>query len=348
MRLPLLVLTMALALGCASASKAVSAQPSIRADDWAAYTSKFLDRTGRIVDDANGNISHSEGQGYGLLLAVLAQSKPDFDLIWSFTRDELLLRNDGLAAWKWDPSASPNVSDANNATDGDLLITYSLALAARTWQAPELAATAAHMADTIARTAIVENQGRTILLPANAGFTADERPDGPVVNPSYWIYETFPVMASLAPNPAWDRLRNDGLDILKQASMGPRNLPPDWVSLRTMPKPAKGFEPEFGYNAVRIPLYLIRGGIADRALLAGLSSGMSVGERVATSNVESGEPHDLLTDPGYRIIPALISCVLDRKAVPSELKTFTPTNYYPSTLHLLALSYLAEHPGACP
>jgi endoglucanase len=348
MRLPLFALMTAVAFGCASASTAFSAPPSIRADDWAAYRSKFLDRTGRIVDDANGDISHSEGQGYGLLLAVLAQSKPDFDLIWSFTRDELLLRNDGLAAWKWDPATSPHVGDANNATDGDLLITYSLALAARTWQAPEFAATAAHMADTIARTAIVENQDRAILLPANAGFTADERPDGPVVNPSYWIYETFPIMALLAPNPAWDRLRNDGLDILKQASMGPRNLPPDWVSLRTMPKPAKGFEPEFGYNSVRIPLYLIRAGIADRTLLAGLATGMSVGEKVATFDVESGEQRDLLTDPGYRIIPALAACVLDRKGIPSELKTFAPTNYYPSTLHLLALSYLAEHPEACP
>jgi endoglucanase len=204
------------------------------------------------------------------------------------------------------------------------------------------------MADTIARTVIVEDQGRTILLPANAGFTAEERPDGPVVNPSYWIYETFPVMASLAPNPAWDRLRHDGLDILKQASTGPRNLPPDWVSLRTIPKPAKGFEPEFGYNAVRIPLYLIRAGIADRALLAGLATGMSVGEKVATLDVETGDQRHLLTDPGYRIVPALVSCVLDRKAIPSELKTFAPTNYYPSTLHLLALSYLSEHPEACP
>ncbi len=348
MRRSLLAMSLTAAVACFPMSSAQSASPSVRAEDWAAYKTKFVDRTGRVIDDANGNISHSEGQGYGLLLAVLAQNRPDFDLIWSFTRDELLLRNDGLAAWKWDPATSPHVSDANNATDGDLLITYALALAAQTWQASELALTATHMADTLARTAIVENQDRTILLPANAGFTADDRPDGPVVNPSYWIYETFPVLAALAPSPAWDRLRRDGLAILEQASTGPRNLPPDWVSLRARPKPAKGFEPEFGYNAVRIPLYLVRAGITDRELLGGLASGMSVGGQVATSNVESGETADVLADPGYRIIPAIASCVLDRKAVPAELRTFAPTNYYPSTLHLLALSYLAEHPEACP
>ena len=79
-----------------------SAAPD-RSEAWQAYKAKFLDPGGRIIDDANGNISHSEGQGYGLLLAVLAGNAADFELIWSFTRTELLLRSDGLAAWKWNP-----------------------------------------------------------------------------------------------------------------------------------------------------------------------------------------------------------------------------------------------------
>ena len=322
--------------------------PLVRSADWDAYKSRFLDSTGRIIDDANGNISHSEGQGYGLLLAVMAGSRPDFDLIWSFTRDELLLRNDGLAAWKWDPSTVPHVTDPNNATDGDLLIAYSLALAAKEWEAPELAAAAAHMADTIAQTAVVENQGRLIILPANTGFSAEDRLDGPVVNPSYWIFEMFPVLAELSDNPAWGRLREDGLAMLKQSSTGPRKLPPDWVSLRTMPKPATGFEAEFGYNALRIPLYLVRAGIIDRELLTGYAAGMSVEGGVAISDLETGEPRDTLTDPGYRIIPALIACALDRKPIPADLKTFTPTVYYPSTLQLLALSHPRRTSGGMP
>ncbi|MEQ1955473.1 glycosyl hydrolase family 8 [Mesorhizobium yinganensis] len=331
----------------------VSAQPTagpplVRAADWEAYKSRFLESSGRIIDDANGNISHSEGQGYGLLLAVMAGSRPDFDLIWSFTRDELLLRNDGLAAWKWDPSTSPHVTDPNNATDGDLLIAYSLALAAKEWQAPEFATTAARMADTIAQTGVTENQGKLIILPAATGFSAEDRPDGPVVNPSYWIFETFPVLGELSRDPAWGKLSEDGLSILRQSSMGPRKLPPDWVSLHTMPKPAKGFEPEFGYNALRVPLYLVRAGILDRELLAGYAAGMSVQGGVATSNIDTGEPRDTLTDPGYRIIPALVACALDKKPIPEDLKTFTPTLYFPSTLQLLALSHLAEHPEQCP
>ena len=102
------------------AAPAPAAQPPIQTAEWALYKSRFLDSSGRIVDNANGNISHSEGQGYGLLLSYLANSPADFEQIWYFTQTQLLLRNDGLAAWKWDPDEDPHVTDTNNATDGDI------------------------------------------------------------------------------------------------------------------------------------------------------------------------------------------------------------------------------------
>ena len=106
----------------------------INAGAWAAYKAKFLDATGRIIDNGNGNISHSEGQGYGMLLAYLSASPADFEQIWYFTRTELLLRDDGLAVWKWDPNVKPHVTDTNNASDGDMLIAYALALAGTAWK----------------------------------------------------------------------------------------------------------------------------------------------------------------------------------------------------------------------
>jgi endo-1,4-beta-D-glucanase Y len=42
---------------------------TIAPEDWAAYRDRFVMADGRVVDDANGGISHSESQGYGLLLA---------------------------------------------------------------------------------------------------------------------------------------------------------------------------------------------------------------------------------------------------------------------------------------
>lgn len=334
-------------VGTAIAQPASDA-PSITTADWQAYRTKFLDPSGRIIDDANGEISHSEGQGYGMLLAYLAGNRADFDLIWSFTRTELLLRDDGLATWRWDPKSAPHVTDINNATDGDILIAYALALGGDTWKAPELSRAASDLIGAIRKTTIVEHEGRSLLLPGVSGFSATDRPvDGPVVNLSYWVYEAFPTFDRIDPDPVWDAVYRDGLSLLKEVATGPRNLPPNWLSLRASPKPAEGFPPRFGYDSLRIPLYLARAETKDVELLKKLGKGMSSDDGVALVDLASDTVTETLTDHGYRIIPALANCVAEGTAVPSELRNFTPTLYYPSTLHLLALAYLADHPGAC-
>lgn len=319
--------------------------PLISKADWTAYKEKFLDPSGRIMDDANGNISHSEGQGYGLLLAYLAGSKAEFDLIWSFTRTEMLLRDDGLSVWRWNPEATPHVTDVNNATDGDILIAYALARAGRTWNVPEFSAFATQMVKAIAAAAIREESGRTIIMPAATGFSQAERSDGPVVNLSYWIFEAFPVFAELDPESNWDRLGPDGLVLIEHASSGPERLPPNWISLGAAPpKPAEGFDPDFGYDALRIPLYLVRAGVAEPKLLATFAA-MEGG--IPITNLTTGNVREKLSEPGYRIIPALARCVLHETSIPQDLRTFTPSLYFPSTLHLLALAWLAEHEETC-
>ena len=47
---------------------------------------------------------------------------------------------------------------------------------------------------------------------------------------------------------------------------------------------------------------------------------------------------------GYR---PLAACALDGTAIPAELRRFQPTLYYPSTLHLLSLAYVAERHPEC-
>jgi endo-1,4-beta-D-glucanase Y len=147
-----------IALMAAFASLIAFCQPAaaqtarIDASSWSAYKTKFLDTSGRIIDNANGNISHSEGQGYGMWLAYLANNPADFEQIWYFTRTELLLRDDGLAVWKWDPSATPHVTDTNNASDGDMLIAYALALAGSAWDNQDYLEAAAKIANALVGT----------------------------------------------------------------------------------------------------------------------------------------------------------------------------------------------------
>ncbi len=100
---------------------------------WQAYKQRFITSTGRVIDTANGQISHSEGQGYGMLLAVAANDRGTFDRLWNWTRANLMVRDDQLIAWRWTPGQRPPITDMNNATDGDILIAWALAEAAELW-----------------------------------------------------------------------------------------------------------------------------------------------------------------------------------------------------------------------
>ena len=161
-------------------------------------------------------------------------------------------------------------------------------------------------------------------------------------------FEAFPVLDQLAPSPVWSKLRTDGLALLGELRFGPKQLPADWVSLKSAPGPAVGFPAEFGYNAVRIPLYLVRAGVKDRDLLTRLMRGTTgANGGYATIDIVSGLPKDNLADPGYRIINYILACVLDKTAVPEDVKQFAPTRYYPSTLHLLGLSFIAAQQPEC-
>ena len=336
-------------LASAAMADELSIRGTIAPAAWQAFEARFVDPSGRVIDDANGGISHSEGQGYGLLLALAADDRAGFERIWSFTRTELLLRDDGLAAWSWRPG-QPHVPDVNNATDGDLLIAYGLAKAAEAWGEADYLDAATHIAAAIAKETLVEADGRAMILPGVDGFRREQREDGPVVNLSYWLFEALPVMARLAPEADWAGVTKGGLWLAASARFGHAGLPTDWISLHDgVPAPAAGFEPDFGYNAIRIPLYLIRAGITDPQLLAPYTQAWRRGAATGLQlvNVKSNQTIANLTDPGYRILAAALACATDETPVPNELKLFTPTHYYPSALYLLTFSYLVERHAEC-
>ncbi len=353
--LPWLLAMLSLVVAPMASSQSLSVQPlkvagTIPSADWEAYRSRFVEDSGRVVDTANGNISHSEGQGYGLLLALAASDRRSFEQIWSFTFTELLIRDDGLAVWKWDPAAKPKVTDRNNATDGDLLIAYALAKAGEVWQEPRYTTAAQKLARAIGKKTLGRSGRSLVLLPGAEGFGAGDRSDGPVVNLSYWVFETFPVMAALAPEYEWNRVWRDGVLLLQQATSGRVRLPADWLSLQNglQPKPANGFPPEFGYNSLRIPLYLLRAGMTDMEWLRALKQRWSAeNEGVAVVNVTTGQIRERLTDQGYAMLHAALTCALDGTPVPAALRTFEPSLYYPSTLYLLAKSLLGEKYPRC-
>jgi endoglucanase len=326
-----------------------SAKPgTLSMDQWQPWRDRFVGADGRVVDDVN-QISHSEGQGYGQLLAVLAEDRAAFARIWTFTRSQLLVRDDGLAAWRWDAKSTPHITDINDASDGDVLIAYSLALAGDLWSSPDFTAAAQDVARAIGRVLIKRFDNRTVLLPAAIGFGPKERPDGPVVNLSYWIFEAFPILSRLAPEADWSALSMTGRDLVPAARFGPAKLPSNWISLHDgSPAPAPGFDALFGYDAVRVPLYLLRAGIGDPSTLEPFAAAWRGNEKSPeVVNLADGHPVNSMDDPGYRMIAAAVACTLYRKPIPAELKTPNTTAYYPSTLRLLAFSAIAQHYPEC-
>ena len=346
MTLRITAMTLALLAGLATSGVAQDAAVAITPAEWTAYQAGFVTPEGRVVDTGNKDISHSEGQGYGLLLSVLAQDRASFDRILAFTRDELLVRDDGLAAWRWDPATEPHVADTNNATDGDILIAYALAQGGLSWQDSALTEQATAMVRTIGLTMLAKAEGQTVILPGEFGFSAAERDDGPIVNPSYWVYEAMPLFATLTPDIDWRAVAASGLELLSPMRATRAGLPSDWMALgKGQPEPAEGFPPEFGYNSIRIPLYLMRAN-ADAKYLAGFTT-MGDAEGLDRVDVTTDITQERLVEPGYRLIKAALDCTLSGTPIPAELQTLTASTYYAATLQLLLLDHLRRNQSRC-
>ena len=223
--------------------------------EWLAYAARFIAPEGRIVDTGNRGVSHSEGQGYGMLLATAYGDRRRFDQLWAWTRQALQVRGDGLFAWKWDPVLAA-AADRNSAGDGDLLIAWALLRAARLWDDAGCRDDArAILVDARAKLIVGSRLG-PLLLPGPQGFVRDS---SVVVNPSYWVYPALSRFAT-EDHPSWADLARSGPALLAACRHGPSDLPPDWAEVSdTEVGPAAGFDPVFGFNAIRIPLYAVWG-----------------------------------------------------------------------------------------
>ena len=308
---------------------------------WQTWRQRFVTETGRVVDTGNNGVSHSEGQGYGLVLAVAAGDRVTFERIWGWTRANLEVRDDHLLAWRWEPDARPAVADMNDASDGDVLVAWALTEAAEAWGDQNYRLAARRLATDIVRRLIVRKSDfGPLLLPAAAGFAGPGRAGGPVLNPSYWVYPAFSRLGLVASDIDWAGLTRSGLALLKAGRFGPANLPVDWMALDDgQLRPADGFPARFGYDAIRIPLYLAFAGVGDRDTLAPFV-GWAGQRRGALPIVDAGSGRGLesFSETGYAAIGALVACAATGAPFPAELRNLRPgDNYYPATLHLLAL-----------
>jgi len=308
---------------------------------WLEFKKQYVTPEGRVIDDANGGISHSEGQGYGMILAAANRDLSTFSVIWDWTRKNLGVREDGLFAWKWDPAEKTNpITDPNNATDGDLLIAWALQRGGELWRNGKYIEEAKTIARTIRTTMLADSPLGPLLLPGGAGFKRD---DGVVVNLSYWVFPAFLDIRRIDPSHLWNDLYLSGIRLTRTARFGEWDLPPDWLLVtRTGElKLPEGFDPVFGYNAVRIPLYLEWAGENEPDLYkpfeAWATAKPSVFQVPDQVNLETNEPGE------FTVIPGMVSVY--HLVAPLEVPAPGPpsggfTSYYSACLTLL--SNLAE------
>ncbi len=224
--------------------------------EWDAFKSRFLQPDGRVVDSGNQGVSHTEGQGWGLLFAEHCGDQAAFASIWGWTARNLHRPRDALHSWRFDPGSTTPVADPNNATDGDLFIGMALSRAARRWDNAAYGGSATAIGHDVLRLLVKQVGGRSLLLPGTQGFSSEK---DLVLNPSYYV---FPALQELSPrvrSPLWDAVRRDGAALIAEARFGRWKLPPDWLQLnRSSGKlaPAPSWPPRFSYDAIRVPLYL--------------------------------------------------------------------------------------------
>ncbi len=248
----------------AAAPKAFAADDEF--GEWASFKQRFVQPDGRVVDTGNGGQSHSEGQGWAMLFAERFDDRAAFNSIHDWTERVLRRPSDRLHAWRCRPGPAQVVDDPNTATDGDLCIAWALIEAGARWNSTPLHDAGIALASDILRLLLRDHDGKQILLPGLIGFEV-----GSVVtiNPSYYIFPAFPMLAQALPDPAWLEVVADGTALLGAGRFGHWGLPPDWLAIQAGGGLSPTHEPRFSYDAVRLPLYMSWAGlIQEPAVLA--------------------------------------------------------------------------------
>lgn len=312
-----------------------------RIQEWLDFKARFVGPEGRVVDTGNGGVSHTEGQGWGLLFAESFGDRACFDRLLAWTRQTLRRRTDLLFSWRFRPDADPAVDDPNNATDGDLYIAWALVRAGERWGDHHLRSAGAALAREILRLLLREASGRMVLLPGVQGF---ETASDITINPSYLVFPAYSALGRATGDPRWRRLGDDGLAILRKARFGRWGLPPDWLALRRtdggIALPAR-WPPRFSFDAVRVPLLLAWGGHGGEPAVAAAANFWGDPARAdlpAWTDLSTGAPAPFSASEGLRGIASLAGAVSAQgQRGPVALKEVrAATDYYSASLLLLA------------
>jgi len=338
-----------------------------------AYKALFIEG-GRVVDTGNDDVSHSEGQGYGMLFAVAADDKDTFDALWHWTK-RTLMRDDGLFSWRYRPcvdSSNSCIDDPNNASDGELLIAWALLRASKKWDVSAYQQEARDIVRAVEQKLLIERTGDNgvgvLLLPGEYGFSSDQNGSASVqLNMSYWVFPAITDLSSLSASPQrWKTLYESGLTLLSHMQFSSYRLPSDWVRLESKQteesNESRGngnqafgdvtlnnvISPEFGFNAIRIPLQLAwspkfreNKAYADK-LLAPFYAWWATEPTPATVNLLTEQTAQYPMTEGMRSVKTAVNSLMKSES-PEWPEINRRMDYYSASLTLLSMLAVSDN-----
>ncbi len=200
-------------------------------DTWREYKKNFLVSYGQIIDPKNNDKTTSEGQSYALMRAAMMNDKKTFDGVWSWTQAKLRNRgSDSLISWLWEKNEAGEYvqTDYSTAADADVDIALSLVLAYELWGEQRYIEDAKEMIRDIWEHEVVAVNGEYYLT----FNTTPEKPEGIIINPSYFSPAHYRVFAKYDQTHNWNKLASDTykqLERLQNFQNNKTNLPPNWV-----------------------------------------------------------------------------------------------------------------------
>lgn len=212
----------------------------------------------------------SEAQGYGMMITAVAgqrgwASQKEFDRLLNYylnERDVVDNKQTALMKWRQYQKDGQWVSDANSATDGDLYIADSLALAAKTW--PKRAAYYHRLEKALANDILAYEYNPTTKVLTTGDWVDAKSRYYKLMRTSDVMPTVFDQLAKDTGNQQWASVKSQMLDRLVDLSNQHKTgLVPDfaWVTAKSA-KPvgantiASKYDGDYWFNACRVPYLL--------------------------------------------------------------------------------------------
>ncbi len=298
----------------------------------------------RVVNTDLNNVTVSEGQGYGMLIAALAKDSTTFAGLWHYAQSFL----DANGLMNWEISSTGSVIGATSATNGDEAMAEALLIAGAEWPGHGYHQAGVAMANAIYAHDLIPG---TPLIGPGDGWPANNTD----IAPGYIDPYAYQLFAQATGNTSWTKVLSANEQWL--ASTGANattGLVPDWETTSgaaVVPPGSQNPSESDAYyeNAVPYPIWLVQwlmhGGhitAASRLSQFFQTAPMSDGYTLTGTALSSGYTNMPFLSGMGTFLLASDPTSSAAQSVYQQVLTQQANTYYGSTLKALALFMLGN------